>query len=78
MVLRMRGMIEKNTHIYISLTSREEVSLPRHVVGKYPRADAHRPQELVDVVAGVAGQASEDLHNSFIYVCVCMYVKCES
>ena len=32
------------------LTVSEEVSLSRHVVGEHPTADAHGPEELVDVV----------------------------
>ena len=33
-----------------------EISLSRHVVGKHTGADTHGPQELVDVVRGIAGQ----------------------
>jgi hypothetical protein len=38
------------------LTVSQEVSLSRHVVGKHPTADAHRPQELVDIVRAVTSQ----------------------
>ena len=44
----------------VEVPPRVEIALPGHVVGEDARADAHGPEELVDVVAGVAGEASED------------------
>ena len=49
---------------YTGLTVSEEIPLSRHVVRKNSTADAHRPEELVDVIWAVSSKTWSYRHMS--------------